>query len=82
MRLVLASHHGGGLYAKRQGMIEPVLADMKFNRRIERFRRRGRGAGAPNGASSAPPTTRSSSGATTAPRHRPEPDGGRRTAGR
>jgi hypothetical protein len=44
MRLVLASHHGGGLYAKRQGMIEPVLADMKFNRRIERFQRRGRGA--------------------------------------
>jgi transposase len=44
MRRVLATDHGGGLYAKRQGMIEPVFADMKFNRRIERFQRRGRGA--------------------------------------
>jgi transposase len=44
LRRVLASDHGGGLYAKRQGMIEPVFADMKFNRRIERFQRRGRGA--------------------------------------
>jgi hypothetical protein len=44
MRRVLATDHGGGLYAKRQGMIEPVFADMKFNRRIERVQRRGRGA--------------------------------------
>jgi transposase len=44
MRRVLATDRGGGLYAKRQGMIEPVFADMKFNRRIERFQRRGRGA--------------------------------------
>jgi hypothetical protein len=44
MRRVLATDHGGGLYAKRQGMIEPVFADMKFNRRIERFQRRGRAA--------------------------------------
>jgi DDE family transposase len=44
MRRVPATDYGGGLYAKRQGMIEPVLADMRFNRRIERFQRRGRGA--------------------------------------
>jgi hypothetical protein len=44
MRRVLATDRGGALYAKRQGMIEPVFADMKFNRRIDRFQRRGRGA--------------------------------------
>jgi Transposase DDE domain len=33
-----------GLYAKRQTMIEPVFADTKFNRRIDRFFRRGRSA--------------------------------------
>jgi hypothetical protein len=41
---VLATELGGGLYAKRQTMIEPVFADTKFNRRIDRFRRRGRSA--------------------------------------
>ena len=35
---------GGELYAKRQTMIEPVFADTKFNRRIDRFLRRGRSA--------------------------------------
>jgi len=35
---------GGELYAKRQGMIEPVFADTKFNRRYDRFQRRGRAA--------------------------------------
>jgi hypothetical protein len=44
MRRVLATDHGGGLYAKRQGMIEPVFADAKFNRRCDRFQRRGRSA--------------------------------------
>ena len=44
MRRVLESDHGGGLYRKRQAMIEPVFADMKFNRRIDRFQRRGRAA--------------------------------------
>src|SRR3954454_5649111 len=44
MRRVLATERGGGLYAKRQGMIEPVFADAKFNRRCERFQRRGRSA--------------------------------------
>ena len=40
---------GGALYAKRQGMIEPVFADTKFNRRIDRFLRRGRAAAGRNG---------------------------------
>jgi len=44
MRRVLATDHGGELYAKRQGMIEPVFANTKFNRRIDRFQRRGRSA--------------------------------------
>jgi transposase len=44
MRRVLNTDHGGGLYAKRQGMIEPVFAQTKFNRRIDRFQRRGRSA--------------------------------------
>jgi len=44
MRRVLATDHGGELYAKRQGMIEPIFADTKFNRRCDRFQRRGRSA--------------------------------------
>ena len=44
MRRVLASERGGELYRKRQPMIEPVFAQMKFNRSLDRFRRRGRGA--------------------------------------
>ena len=44
MRRVLASERGGELYRKRQPMIEPVFAQVKFNRRLDRFRRRGRGA--------------------------------------
>jgi hypothetical protein len=44
MRRVLATDIGGALYAKRQTMIEPVFADTKFNRRIDRFLRRGRSA--------------------------------------
>jgi hypothetical protein len=44
MRRVLATDAGGELYAKRQTMIEPVFADTKFNRRIDRFLRRGRSA--------------------------------------
>ena len=44
MRRVLETEHGGGLYRRRQGMIEPVFADTKFNRRIDRFLRRGRSA--------------------------------------
>ena len=44
MRRVLATERGGELYRKRQPMIEPVFAQMKFNRGLDRFRRRGRGA--------------------------------------
>jgi transposase len=44
MRRVLATERGGGLYAKRQTMIEPVFAHTKFNRRCDRFLRRGRSA--------------------------------------
>jgi transposase len=44
MRRVLESERGGELYAKRQGMIEPVFADTEFNRRCDRFQRRGRAA--------------------------------------
>jgi len=44
MRRVLATTVGGELYAKRQTMIEPVFADTKFNRGIDRFLRRGRSA--------------------------------------
>jgi len=44
MRRVLASEQGGALYARRKAMIEPVFADTKFNRRIDRFQRRGRAA--------------------------------------
>jgi transposase len=44
MREALATDRGGGLYRKRQPMIEPVFAQMKFNRGLDRFKRRGRGA--------------------------------------
>jgi transposase len=44
MRYVLATDHGHAIYRRRQVMIEPVFAQTKFNRRIDRFRRRGRGA--------------------------------------
>ena len=44
MRRVLATNHGGELYRRRNVMIEPVFGHTKFNRRIERFQRRGRAA--------------------------------------
>ena len=44
MRRVLATDHGGELYRRRNVMIEPVFANTKFNRRIDRFQRRGRAA--------------------------------------
>lgn len=44
MRRVLATDHGRGLYRQRQQLIEPVFAHTKFNRRMERFHRRGRAA--------------------------------------
>jgi hypothetical protein len=57
-------------------MIEPVFAQMKFNRGLDRFRRRGRGAVRAEWRLITPPTTSSSSTATLS---RP-PDGGRRPA--
>jgi hypothetical protein len=44
MRRDLAEERGGELYRQRQLMIEPVFAQTKFNRGIDRFRRRGRAA--------------------------------------
>ena len=44
MRRVLQTDHGGALYRKRQATVEPVFGQIKFNRGITRFRRRGRSA--------------------------------------
>jgi transposase len=44
MRRVIASEAGGGLYSRRQWMVEPVFAQIKATRRLERFKRRGRAA--------------------------------------
>jgi hypothetical protein len=44
MRRAIATESGGALYSQRQWMIEPVFAQVKANRRIERFKRRGRAA--------------------------------------
>ncbi len=44
MRERLATERGAELYGKRQPMIEPVFGQTKFNRRIDRFQRRGRHA--------------------------------------
>jgi transposase len=44
MRRVLATDRGTELYRQRQRLIEPVFANTKFNRRLDRFHRRGRAA--------------------------------------
>ena len=44
MRRVLATPTGAELYRKRPAMIKPVFGDTKFNRKIDRFLRRGRAA--------------------------------------
>jgi transposase len=44
MRRVLGSEFGGQFYRRRQALVEPVFADLKFNRKIDRFQRRGRSA--------------------------------------
>jgi transposase len=44
MRRVLASSRGEELYSRRLGMVEPVFGQIKANRRIGRFKRRGRAA--------------------------------------
>jgi hypothetical protein len=44
MRRALATDSGGDLYSRRQGMVEPVFAQIKQIRRAVRFKRRGRAA--------------------------------------
>jgi hypothetical protein len=44
MRRVLATPAGRALYRTRQTTIEPVFGQLKFNRQIRRFQRRGRAA--------------------------------------
>ena len=44
MRRVLATPEGRALYRRRQATIEPVFGQVKFNRRMGRFQRRGRAA--------------------------------------
>ena len=44
MRALLATDAGDELYRRRQALIEPVFGQIKFNRRIDRFLRRGRSA--------------------------------------
>jgi transposase len=44
MRRVLSTDRGKALYRKRHATIEPVFGQMKFNRRFDRFLRRGRSA--------------------------------------
>ena len=44
MRQLLASETGAELYRRRQVMIEPVFGQIKSNRKIDRFLRRGRAA--------------------------------------
>jgi len=44
MRRALVTPAGAALYRRRSSMIEPVFADTKFNRKIDRFLRRGRAA--------------------------------------
>jgi hypothetical protein len=44
MRRVLQSERGRALYRKRKQSIEPVFGQIKYNRRCDRFKRRGRAA--------------------------------------
>ena len=44
MRRVLSTEAGGARYRRRQQLIEPVFANTKHNRGIDRFYRRGRAA--------------------------------------
>ena len=44
MRDKLATDRGRKLYALRKTTIEPVFGQIKYNRRIDRFMRRGRAA--------------------------------------
>jgi transposase len=44
MRRVLATERGADLYSRRMRTVEPVFGQIKANRRISRFKRRGRAA--------------------------------------
>ena len=44
MRRVLATPEGRTLYRQQQVTVEPVFGQIKFNRAIKRFQRRGRAA--------------------------------------
>jgi IS5 family transposase len=44
MRRVLATERGGEFYSAKLGMVEPFFGHIKANRRIGRFKRRGRAA--------------------------------------
>jgi transposase len=44
MRRAIATERGGELYSRRLKMVEPVFGQIKANRRIGRFKRRGRAA--------------------------------------
>jgi transposase len=44
MRRVLATERGQAIYRRRMTTVEPVFGQMKFNRRFDRFQRRGRSA--------------------------------------
>jgi hypothetical protein len=45
MRERLSTHEGQALYKLRQTLVEPVIGQIKFNRKIDRFQRRGHAAG-------------------------------------
>lgn len=44
MRRVLSTEHGKAVYRRRLATVEPVFGQTKFNRRLDRFLRRGRAA--------------------------------------
>jgi hypothetical protein len=44
MRRVLSTDQAKAIYRKRHATVEPVFGQMKFNRRLDRFLRRGRSA--------------------------------------
>ena len=42
--MIASNPDGRALYRRRQATIEPVFGQLKFNRQISRFQRRGRAA--------------------------------------
>jgi len=70
---VLGTPEGQALYRRRQQIVEPIFAQTKILRRIDRFQRRGLAACTPDGSSSPLLTTCSRSGAWHRPRSPPDP---------